>query len=186
MRPLAALLIRPLAALLIRTLASLLVRPLASLLVAVPLLAPAVCLGEAATVIRATELKQAPATDAVSAGQLAENVKVDALERQGGWTRVKAAGGAEGWVRMLALRYDGTGAARQGDSGIAQALNVARTGTSGTQVTTGVRGLEAEQIANAKPNTAELKKLERYASSKDAAAAFAGRGPLRAQQVSYP
>ena len=169
-----------------RTPASLSIRALASLLVAFSLFAPALCLAEAATVIRATELKQSPATDAVSVGQFAENAKVDALERQGGWTRVRAAGGAEGWVRMLSLRYDGGSTARQGDSGIAQALNVARTGTSGTQVTTGVRGLDADQLANAKPNTAELKKLERYSASKDAAAAFAERGPLRAQQVSYP
>jgi hypothetical protein len=169
-----------------RTLASPSVRTLASLLVAALLLVPALCLAEAATVIRATELKQAPASDAASAGQLAENAKVDALERQGGWTRVKAAGGAEGWVRMLALRYDGAGAAKQGESGIAQALNVARSGTSGTQVTTGVRGLDAEQLANARPNTPELRKLERYSAGKDAAAAFAERGLLRAQQVSYP
>jgi hypothetical protein len=162
------------------------VRTLASLLATLLLAAPAFCHAEAATVIRATELKQAPASDAASSGQLAENAKVDALERKGGWTRVKAAGGAEGWVRMLALRYDAAGAARQGDSGIAQALNVARTGTSGTQVTTGVRGLDAEQLANARPNTAELKKLERYSAGKDAAAAFAERGQLRAQQVSYP
>ena len=161
-------------------------RILTSLVAAIFLCVPVLCLAEAATVIRATELKQAPASDAASAGELAANARVDALERQGGWTRVKAAGGAEGWVRMLALRYDGAGAAKQGDSGIAQALNVARTGTSGAQVTTGVRGLDAEQLANARPNTAELKKLERYSASKDAAAAFAERGHLHAQQVSYP
>jgi hypothetical protein len=161
-------------------------RTLGALLVAGTLLLPALCLAESATVIRATELKRAPATDAESAGQLAENAKVEALERRGGWTRVRGAGGAEGWVRMLALRYEGAGAARQGESGIAQALNVARTGTSGTQVTTGVRGLDAEQLANAKPNPAEFKKLERYSAGKDAAAAFAQRGQLHAQQVSYP
>ena len=159
---------------------------LAGLLFAALLAAPASGFAEAATVIRATELKRAPATDAASAGQLAENARVDALERQGGWTRVKTPGGAEGWVRMLVLRFEGGGAARQGDSGIAQALNVARTGTSGTQVTTGVRGLDAEQLANAKPNPGELKKLERYSAGKDAAAAFAERGQLRAQQVNYP
>ena len=71
---------------------------------------------------------------------LAEGAKVDAQERKGGWTRVKAPGGAEGWVRMLQLRY-GSGEAKQGDTGVSQLLNVARTGSSGTQVTTGVRGL---------------------------------------------
>jgi hypothetical protein len=178
--------VRTPASLPVRTLASHCLRGCAALLAAGSLLAPVPCLAEPATVIRATELKRAPATDAESTGQLAENAKVDALERQGGWTRVKGAGGAEGWVRMLALRYDSAGGARQGDSGIAQVLNVARTGTSGTQVTTGVRGLDADQLATAKPNTAELKKLERYSASREAAAAFAERGPLRAQQVSYP
>jgi hypothetical protein len=161
-------------------------RTLATLLASLAFGAPAPCLAESAIVVRATQLRRAPATDAESAGQLAENAKVEALERQGGWTRVKAPGGAEGWVRMLALRYEGAGVARQGDSGVAQAINVARTGTSGTQLTTGVRGLDADQLANARPNPAEVKKLERYSAGKDAAAAFAERGQLHAQQVSYP
>jgi len=150
------------------------------------LLAPALCLAEPATVVRATELKQQPASDAASVATLAENAKVDALERKGGWTRVKAEGGAEGWVRMLALRYAGAGEAKQGDAGISQILNVARTGTSGAQVTTGVRGLDAEQLANAKPNAAELKKMDRYAASKEGAEGFAAKGKLSAQQVAYP
>ena len=150
------------------------------------LLLPALCLAEPATVIRATEMKQQPATDARATGQLEENATVDALERKGGWTRVKAAGGAEGWVRMLALRYAGAGDAKQGDSGVAQLLNVARSGTSGTQVTTGVRGLDAEQLANARPNAAELRKMDGYAASKDGAGGFAAQGGLNAQRVDYP
>jgi len=155
-------------------------------LAALVLLFPALALAEPATVIRATELKQSPATDAASVAPLAENARVDALERKGGWTRVKAEGGAEGWVRMLALRYARAGEARQGDAGISQILNVARTGTSGAQVTTGVRGLDAEQLANAKPNAAELKKMEKYAASRDGAEGFAAKGKLSAQRVDYP
>ena len=155
-------------------------------LAALVLLFPALALAEPATVIRATELKQSPATDAASVAPLAENARVDALERKGGWTRVKAEGGAEGWVRMLALRYAGAGEARQGDAGISQILNVARTGTSGAQVTTGVRGLDAEQLANAKPNAAELKKMEKYAASRDGAEGFAAKGKLSAQRLDYP
>jgi hypothetical protein len=154
-------------------------RPILLLLALVPLL----CSAEPATVIRATELKKSPATDAPTVSELAENTAVDALERRGGWTRVKA-GAGEGWVKMLALRYGG--GARQGDSGAAQLLNVARTGSSGTQVTTGVRGLEAEQIANAAPNAAELKKMQRFASSAAAAAKFAAQGKLEAVAVEEP
>ena len=149
------------------------------------LMLPVLALAEPATVIRATELRGAPATDAAAVAPLAEGAQVEALERKGGWTRVKAASG-EGWVRMLALRYAGGGAAKPGDSGIVQLLNVARSGTSGTQVTTGVRGLDAEQLANARPNAAELQKLQGYAAGRDAAAGFAASGKLQPQSVGYP
>jgi len=149
------------------------------------LLFPLLAHAEPATVIRATELKSAPATDASTVAQLAENAAVEALERQGGWTRVKAAEG-EGWVKLLALRYGGPGSAKKGDTGIAQIFNVARTGSSGTQVTTGVRGLDEEKLANAQPNPAELEKLNHFAVQPAAAAGFAAKGKLSAHEVEYP
>ena len=149
------------------------------------LLLPVVCAADPATLIRATELKRAPATDAETVARLAPDSAVDALERKGGWTRVKAQK-AEGWVKMLALRYGGPGAAKKGDSGLSQMFNVARTGSSGTQVTTGVRGLDEQQLANAQPNTAELARMKRFAAQPDAAAAFAAKGKLAAQPVAYP
>ena len=149
------------------------------------LLLPMVVLAEPATVIRATELKQEPASDSATLAALAENTAVEVLERKSGWTRVKAQPG-EGWVRMLALRFGGTAPAKPGATGVTQLFNVARTGSSGTQVTTGVRGLDAEQIANAQPNPAELAKLEKFAADRDAAAGFAAQGKLSATPVAYP
>jgi hypothetical protein len=148
------------------------------------LLFPLLGHAEPATVIRATELKKSPATDAQTVAQLPENTAVEALDRQGGWTRIKAASG-EGWVKLLALRYGGP-TAKKGDTGIAQVFNVARTGSSGTQVTTGVRGLDEEKLANAQPNPGELEKLEKYAVERPAAAGFAAKGKLSAHQVDYP
>jgi len=156
-------------------------------LILLGMLAAGTAAGEPATVLRATELRQQPATDAPAIAQLPESAKVDALERQAGWTRVKTEAGAEGWVRMLLLRYGAPGAAKpQADSGVSQLLNVARTGTSGTQVTTGVRGLDAEQIVNSRPNPAELQRMEGYAASREAAAAFASSGRLQARSLEYP
>lgn len=149
------------------------------------LLLPLFCRAEPATVIRATDLKKDPAVDAATLATLGENTAVDAGERRGGWTRVKAPGG-EGWVKMLALRYGAPGAAKQGDTGISQLFNVARTGSSGTQVTTGVRGLDADMIRAAQPNPAELARLESYAANKDASARFAKSAKLQAQTVEYP
>jgi hypothetical protein len=152
---------------------------------AVLLLVPFAVFSEPATVIRATELKQEPATDAAAVAALAENTAVEVLERRSGWTRVKAQPG-EGWVRMLALRFGGTDAAKPGASGLSQAYNVARTGSSGTQVTTGVRGLDAEQLATARPNPAELAKLQQFAADRGAASSFAAEGKLAAKPVEYP
>jgi hypothetical protein len=135
---------------------------------------------EPASLLRSTDLKQEPATDAATVATLAENAAVDALERRGGWVRVKA-GAAEGWVRLLALRYGG--AAKAGDSGVAQVFSAARTGSSGTQVTTGVRGLDEQMLATARPNAAELAKLTQYSATPEAAAGFAAQGRLERRQV---
>jgi hypothetical protein len=150
------------------------------------LLLPLLAHAEPATLTRASELKAQPASDAATVAQLAADAAVDAGERTGGWVRVKTAAGAEGWVKMLALKYGGSGAAKRGDSGLTQAINVARTGASGTQVTTGVRGLDEADINTARPNPAELKKLEGYAESKQSAAGFAEGGKLKSQRVEYP
>ena len=140
------------------------------------------CRAEPASLVRATDLKKDPAADSATVAALQANAAVDAGERRGGWVRVKA-GSAEGWVRMLALRYGGPGEARQGDSGVAQAINVARTGSSGTQVTTGVRGLDDAMLANARPNAAELAKMAQYGATADAAAKYAVQGGLERRRV---
>lgn len=149
------------------------------------LLVPMLAVAEPATVIRATDLKQEPASDSATVAALAEQAAVEVVERKSGWMRVKSVSG-EGWVRMLSLRLGGTTAAKPGASGVSQLFNVARTGSSGTQVTTGVRGLDAEQIANAQPNPAELAKLEKFAADRDAAAGFATQGKLSPSSVAYP
>jgi hypothetical protein len=139
-----------------------------------------------ATLVRAAELKKAPASDAEAIAQLAQDTKVEAGERRGGWVQVRDAAGASGWVRLLWLRYGAQGEAKRGDSGISQLFNVARTGSSGTQVTTGVRGLDAEQLTNAQPNLQQVQKLDAYAVREDAAKAFARQGKLESQSVDYP
>jgi len=153
-------------------------------LLLVLLLLPLVAWAEPATTIRAAELKKEPAVDADTLAELPANTAVDAAERKGGWVRVKAAG-AQGWVKMLSLRY-GESTSKKGDTGLAQAINVARTGSSGTQVTTGVRGLDEKELANAQPNASELAKLDKFAADEKGAARFAANGKLGAQTVDYP
>lgn len=147
---------------------------------------PLICAAEPASMVRKTELKDAPATDAGKVADLPENAEVDAGERRGGWILVRTASGQQGWVKMLSLRYGDSAAAKRGDTGLTQAFTAARTGSSGTQVTTGVRGLDDEKITTAHPNAAELRKLEGFASSGNASAEFAERARLQRQDVVYP
>lgn len=149
-------------------------------------LVPLVCAAEPASLVRPTELKKDPATDAATVAQLPAEAALDAAERRGGWVRVRTAAGEEGWVKLLGLRYGASGETKRGDSGLAQAINAARTGSSGTQVTTGVRGLDDEKISAAHPNPSELRKMEGFAVPAAASAEFADRGQLKAQSVSYP
>jgi hypothetical protein len=135
--------------------------------------------------VRRTELKAEPYTDAAPVGSLAEKAQVRVVSRQGGWMKVESQA-ASGWVRMLSIRMASNADARSGDSGVGALFNVARTGSSGTAVATGVRGLDKEQIQNAKPNPAELEKLSGFRADKGAAERFAeGRPALQQQPVDY-
>ena len=138
---------------------------------------------EAGFAVRQTEVKQEPYSDAATTATLGERAQVKIVARQGGWLRIESASGA-GWVRMLAIRTGATEGAG-GDSGIKQLFNVARSGTSGTAVATGVRGLDKEQIRNAQPNIAELQRMENFAATQAQAEAFAGGAGLTAQAVDY-
>jgi len=143
---------------------------------------------ETGMALRQTEIRKEPYTDADKIGMLQEKAQVKVIKRQGGWLQIESgapSGTLAGWVRMLSIRM-GTNNAQSSDWGMKSLFNVARTGSSGTTVTTGVRGLDKEQIANAKPNPAELQKLTAYAATKPDAEQFARSGPeLKPQSVPY-
>jgi uncharacterized protein YgiM (DUF1202 family) len=133
--------------------------------------------------VRETEVKKEPYSDAQTVGTLAEKAQVKVLDRQNGWMQIES-GTQAGWVRMLSIRMD------SGSSGFVSGLkslfSVARTGSSGRTVTTGVRGLDKEDIKNAKPNPEEVKKLAGFAASRSDAEKFAAGNPkLATQKIDY-
>jgi hypothetical protein len=146
--------------------------------------APAVA-QETGFAVRQTEVKKEPFSDAAAVGTLPEKTQVKLVKREGGWMLIESAA-ASGWVRMLSIRI-GAGAEKTGgDSGVKSLFNVARTGSSGTSVATGVRGLDKEQITNARPNPVELQKLAAYAAARADAEQFAAGDPqLKAQTIDY-
>lgn len=134
---------------------------------------------ENALVIRAGDLMAQPFIDAPKVGPVAANQAVVILQRRGGWVNVQV-GGKTGWLRALNLRLA---------PGVSGTLNRAaanlRTGSSGQTVTTGVKGLDEEQIRNASVDPEQLAKLATLAVPESAARGTAARKRLVETNVDY-
>ncbi len=150
------------------------------------LCAAAVQAQDSGVAARATEILKDPSVDAALVGRLPESAQVKILARQGGWMQIESSSG-NGWVRLLAIRT-AAGSAPSTQSrggGFFSFLNRPSSGGGGQTVTTGVRGLDREQIQNAKPNMAELQKMAGYAASKTAAERFGASAGVTRRQVGY-
>ncbi|HEY6096073.1 MAG TPA: SH3 domain-containing protein [Gallionellaceae bacterium] len=147
------------------------------------LAAQAVWAAETGTALKAETLRAKPFADAKAVASLAAGAKVSILKKDGGWLQVKS-GKSTGWVRMLSIRK---GEARKAGSDTAGLLNLAsgRAGTGKVVATTGVRGLNEEELKAAKFDEKEVEKAESYATSGADAQRFASQGKLKTRQFDY-
>lgn len=147
------------------------------------LLSGALHAAESGTALKGDDIKAEPFRDAKTVATLATGDKVDIIKKDGGWYQVESARG-KGWVRMLSIRK---GDARKGGSDASGLLGLAsgRAGTGTVVATTGIRGLNEEELKAAKFNEAEVKRAESYATSKKDAAKFAAAGKLAARPLDY-
>lgn len=133
-----------------------------------------------ATLSRVDALRAKPFADAKVVVSLAKGAKVDILARNGGWYQVKS-GTRTGWVRMLSVRRS-TAPAPSSVAGLASVAS-GRAGTGTVSTTTGVRGLDAQELATAAFNEAQVAKAEGYRISRADADAFARTGKLVVREV---
>ena len=140
--------------------------------------------GDPGSVRRDTPLYDRPAYGAKKLALLKAGVRLDVQERRGGWYRVHLPdSGHDGWVRMLSVRLGGK--RKQGAGGIAALASFMRSGSQGTVVATGVRGLSEEDITKAKPDLKEVKRMERHRAGRAEAVAFAREAGITARPVDY-
>jgi uncharacterized protein YgiM (DUF1202 family) len=134
-----------------------------------------------AQTVVAGNLVSGPHSDASVVVAVPNAAAVTVIERQGGWYHVRTAAGQDGWLPMTSIRYDGTstGAAAPGTDW-ASLFNSGRSGSGGTTASTGVRGLNTGDIANAKPDPAAVTELDKWAAKPDQAKDFAAAIPLKA------
>ena len=133
----------------------------------------------------AVDLKATPHSDAQGAGQLAANTTVDILERRGGWLRISGAG-KSGWAKLHQVRVGEGPEAKKSGEGLAILKNVGQTGRSGSTgivATTGIRGMSAEELKNAKPDPAAVLAVERYRANAGQAREYARAAGLKEADV---
>ncbi len=138
------------------------------------------------TVVRATELKDKPVANARTLKQLAAKSAVTIVDRQGGWLRVTAQG-QQGWVRLLHVSTQPAGASgKTNDLEAAKRIATGRAGGGNIVATSGIRGLNEEQLRTAAANPEELKRLDGYAATEAQATDYARRHGLAARRVAFP
>jgi len=154
------------------------------------LAAPAHAQQDAAVIKRATELRESPAESSASLGALAADSAVARTgERKGSWVKVRTPQGAAGWVHMFDVGAQSGAAPASGNAatGGLRSLGGLFGGNSGSTTTAtatvGIRGLGAEDIANAQPNPAAVSQAEKLRVNADQARQFAGTAALHAQRV---
>jgi len=148
---------------------------------------------EAALTRRALELRASPGDTGPSVAQLPAQAPVTRLDsRQGPWIQVRTATGATGWVHLFDLGpAAGGGSGEAGASGLASnalrgVTNLFGGGGAPRQAagsTAGIRGLEAEALANAHPDPAAVQQMAGWRQSEDDARAYANRAPWKAVDV---
>ncbi|AQS39632.1 hypothetical protein Sps_04547 [Shewanella psychrophila] len=141
--------------------------------------------GDKASLVRDTELKAKPYSDANTLKVLAEALPVDVLSRQSSWLEIQAEA-MTGWVKMFSVRYDLQSVPSSDSfSGTKQVFNLVTTGSSGSTVTTASRGLDENKFSEPSPNPYAFKTMQSFAVSGEDAQSFARDESLNEQQQDY-
>lgn len=148
---------------------------------------------EKGLIIRAGDLLAQPFIDAANAGKLTPSQPVTIVERRGAWVSVQA-NGKTGWVRLLNVRLEpanagpviaGLAPPKPKPSNVNGLTSMLRTNSSSRTVTTGVKGMDEEDIRGSTPNYVQLGLLDTLGVDANDARANAGKNKLLERKVDY-
>ena len=147
---------------------------------------------EETVVVRcATEVREQPGESRSLASLQAEASVTRLADRQGPWVRVRTGAGVVGWVHLFDLGTAGSaGASSSGGGasglfrGVTRLFGKSPTTSASNNATIGIRGLGAEDLAQAQPDTAAVSRMEGLRVTEPQARQFAREAGLAAQSVS--
>lgn len=135
--------------------------------------------------VRDSSLRLTPNNDARVMHTVKAGKSIKVLKRKGGWYQVELSKDKTGWVRMTSLRL-GSSKKKKGDAGLFSAFKFFSKGKSDTVVaSTGVRGLDADDFINAKPDHKAVERLNKYAVNNNIAKEFAHAGKLKPVSIKF-
>jgi hypothetical protein len=136
------------------------------------------------TLERDSPLYAEPRLDSAQVTQLKQGATGEVLGKQGGWLNLKTPGGA-GWlfsfnVRFPAQKADGGGSG--GGPALGRVFGAQRPSVTST---IGIRGIDEEDLKQASFNAGQMKLLDGYAATKQAAEEGARARNLAPVKVDY-
>ncbi|MHB8914244.1 MAG: SH3 domain-containing protein [Thiobacillus sp.] len=133
------------------------------------------------TLLRDESLRSQPSATAPVAAQVGRGTSVDIVARRGGWLQVKT-GRTQGWVRLLSVR---AGQGGSGRAGVGDVLGVATRRADPSRVVSvaGVRGLNEDQLRQARFDADELSRLDSFAATLSQGRSHANKSGLASVNV---
>ena len=145
----------------------------------------AVAFAEPVTLERDSVARAEPRTDAAVVANFPRGATGEAVARQGAWVQVRS-GSATGWLYSFNVRFGapagsgdgaGSGSVLGRVFGPRQKVNVT--------ATIGIRGLDEEDLKQARLDSGQLQAMDGFAASREQAEAHAGEAGLQASRVDY-
>lgn len=150
---------------------------LAALCLALPVAA-----AEQVTVERDTSLYAEPRVDAQQVAQLKQGTTGEVVGKNGAWLNIKTQS-ATGWLFSFYVRFPSQ--QQSGEGSALGRLFAPRRANVGVTSTIGIRGLDEEDLRQAHFNADQMRLLDEYAASRDAAQALAQERGLAPVTVDY-
>lgn len=145
---------------------------------------------ETVVVRRATELREQPGESRSLAALQADASVTRLADRQGPWVRVRTTTGVVGWVHLFDLGTAGSAAASSSGGGasglfrgVTRLFGKPAPTSASSSATIGIRGLGAEDLAQAQPDTAAVTRMEALRVTEPQARQFAREAGLTPQSV---
>jgi hypothetical protein len=151
----------------------------AALLAALPAVA-----AEQVTVERDTALYAEPRIDSPQVAQLRQGTAAEVVGKSGVWLNIRAQG-ATGWLFSFHVRFPSQQASQSGDGSALGRLFAPRRSNVGVTSTIGIRGLDEEDLRQARFSPDQMRLLDGYAAGRDAAQSQARETGLEPVRVDY-